>query len=63
MIQGGDHLSKHATANDSLGDGDIGYTIPAEINPLLFHTKGKLCAARDGDDVNPKFASSATQFI
>jgi peptidylprolyl isomerase len=62
MIQGGDYLSKHATQNDSLGDGDIGYTIPAEIIPALFHTKGKLCAARDGDEVNPKFASSATQF-
>src|SRR4051812_12650973 len=30
MIQGGDPLSKHAKPGDSLGHGDIGYTIPAE---------------------------------
>lgn len=62
MIQGGDHLSKHAALGDSLGHGDIGYTVPAEFNRNLIHKKGRLCAARDGDDVNPKMASSATQF-
>lgn len=62
MIQGGDHLSKHAGANDTLGHGDLGYTIPAEFNPSIIHKKGRLCAARDGDDVNPQQASSATQF-
>ena len=62
MIQGGDPLSKHAKPGDSLGHGDLKYTIPAEINSKLFHTKGKLCAAREGDDINPKFESSASQF-
>lgn len=62
MIQGGDHLSKYAAPGDSLGHGDIGYTVPAEFNAALIHKKGRLCAARDGDDVNPKQASSATQF-
>lgn len=62
MIQGGDHLSKRAKPGDSLGDGDLGYTIPAEFNTSLIHKKGRLAAAREGDDVNPKFESSASQF-
>jgi len=62
MIQGGDRLSKNAKPFDSIGHGDIGYTIPAEINKRLIHKKGSLCAARDGDDVNPLHSSSASQF-
>jgi peptidylprolyl isomerase len=62
MIQGGDQLSKNARAGDSLGHGDIGYTVPAEINNKLIHKKGTLCAARESDGVNPKFESSASQF-
>ena len=62
MIQGGDPLSKRAKQGDSLGHGDLGYTVPAEFNEKLIHKKGRLCAARDGDDVNPKMASSASQF-
>jgi cyclophilin family peptidyl-prolyl cis-trans isomerase len=62
MIQGGDHFSKHAKAGDTLGHGDIGYTVPAEFNRNIIHKKGRLAAARDGDDVNPSQASSATQF-
>lgn len=62
MIQGGDPLSKHAKSGDTLGHGDIGYTIPAEFNPALIHKKGRLCAARESDDINPKKESSATQF-
>jgi peptidylprolyl isomerase len=62
MIQGGDHLSKRAKEGDTLGHGDIGYTIPAEINKKLIHKKGTLCAAREGDDINPRFESSASQF-
>jgi peptidylprolyl isomerase len=62
MIQGGDPLSKRAKAGDSLGHGDLGYTVPAEIKPGLIHKKGALAAAREGDDVNPRFESSASQF-
>ncbi len=62
MIQGGDPTSKHAKQFVVLGDSDIGYTIPAEITPNLFHKRGMLCAARDGDDVNPTRASSGCQF-
>lgn len=62
MIQGGDPDSKNAPAGKPLGDGGPKYTIPAEFNPALFHKKGVLAAAREGDDVNPQKASSASQF-
>ncbi len=62
MIQGGDVSSKRATADAMLGNGDVGYTIPAEFNPKLYHKKGALAAARQGDNVNPQKASSGCQF-
>lgn len=63
MIQGGDVTSKDAPLDKHLGDGDLSYTIPAEIvYPKLFHKKGMLCAARTPDEENPERASSATQF-
>ena len=46
MIQGGDPESKHAAPGAMLGNGDVGYTIPAEFNDSLYHKKGALCAAR-----------------
>lgn len=62
MIQGGDPVSKHASDTAKLGDGDLTYRLPAEIHPSIIHKKGALAAARDGDDVNPLFESSACQF-
>ncbi|MCF8296867.1 MAG: peptidylprolyl isomerase [Saprospiraceae bacterium] len=62
MIQGGDPDSKTAKPNQALGNGGPAYTIPAEINPKYFHKKGALAAARLGDNVNPKKASSGSQF-
>jgi len=63
MIQAGDINSKDAPPETKLGDGDLDYTIPAEIVfPRFFHKYGQLCAARSGDDVNPERASSASQF-
>lgn len=62
MIQGGDPDSKRANDTMKLGDGDLKYRLPAEIHPQLIHKKGALAAARDGDDVNPNFESSACQF-
>lgn len=63
MVQGGDINSKDAPIETHLGDGDPGYTIPAEfVYPQYFHKKGALCAARTGDEENPEKASSATQF-
>ena len=63
MIQAGDPKSKTAVKGAALGSGDTGYTIPAEIiYPQYYHKKGALAAARQGDDVNPKRASSGGQF-
>ncbi|GAA4301663.1 peptidylprolyl isomerase [Compostibacter hankyongensis] len=62
MIQGGDPDSRKAAAGAPLGDGDVGHTVPAEFRPELFHRKGALAAAREGDDVNPQKASSGCQF-
>lgn len=62
MIQGGDVTSKNATPEAMLGNGDVGYTLPAEIKPAFFHKKGALAAARQGDNVNPLKASSGCQF-
>jgi peptidyl-prolyl cis-trans isomerase B (cyclophilin B) len=59
MIQGGDPNSKYADSTATLGSGDIGYRIPAEINSNLYHKKGALAAARDN---NPEKASSGCQF-
>lgn len=62
MIQGGDPNSKRAAAGQPLGNGGPGYTIPAEFRTTLFHKKGVLAAAREGDNVNPEKKSSASQF-
>ncbi len=62
MIQGGDPESKNAQPGQMLGNGGPGYTVPAEFNTTLIHKKGALCAARQGDNVNPKKASSGSQF-
>jgi len=62
MIQGGDPDSKNAKPDSLLGEGGPKYTIPAEFNDSLFHKKGVLAAAREGDMVNPAKASSGSQF-
>jgi cyclophilin family peptidyl-prolyl cis-trans isomerase len=59
MIQGGDPESKHAQPGVLLGNGENGYTVPAEFRLDLFHRKGVLAAARDD---NPAKASSGCQF-
>ena len=59
MIQGGDPASKRAGPGARLGEGDVGYTVPAEFVPALIHRKGALAAARDN---NPQKASSGCQF-
>lgn len=62
MVQGGDPDSKNAKPGQQLGEGDLGYTVPAEFRESLFHKKGVIAAARTGDDVNPLKASSGSQF-
>lgn len=59
MIQAGDPDSKHAKSGEELGNGDVGYTIPAEFRKQYFHQRGALAAARDD---NPAKASSGCQF-
>lgn len=62
MIQAGDPTSKTANDTAKLGSGDVGYTIPAEFVPTLYHKRGALAAARQPDNVNPERASSGCQF-
>jgi len=64
MIQGGDPDSKNAAPGVMLGEGDRPYTVPAEfrLEEGIFHRRGVLAAAREGDDVNPEQRSSAMQF-
>ena len=53
LIQGGQNAD---------GRLDPGYTVPAEFKGNHFHKKGALAAARQPDQVNPKKASSGSQF-
>lgn len=62
MIQGGDPDSKNAEKGAALGEGGLGYTLPAEFNSTLIHKKGVLAAARESDEVNPNKESSSCQF-
>lgn len=62
MIQAGDPDSRTATATQMLGVGGPDYTLQAEILPTLFHKRGTLAAARQGDEVNPERRSSGSQF-
>lgn len=54
MIQGGNIDEKNGTSSNE--------TIPAEIVDGLYHQKGALAAARQGDRINPEKASSWCQF-
>jgi cyclophilin family peptidyl-prolyl cis-trans isomerase len=62
MLQGGDPDSKKAKPDQALGMGGPTYTVPAEFVDSLVHVKGAICAARQGDNVNPQKRSSGSQF-
>lgn len=63
MIQGGDPDSKKAAPGQRLGEGGPANTVAPEFRtPEIFHRRGVLAAAREGDDVNPGKESSASQF-
>lgn len=62
MIQGGDPNSRNAGLNSRLGSGGPDYTISAEFVDTLYHVKGAIAAARQGDQVNPEKRSSGSQF-
>jgi cyclophilin family peptidyl-prolyl cis-trans isomerase len=59
VIQGGDPASKTAVPGQMLGEGELGYLVPAEINDSCFHQRGAVGMARDD---NPAKSSSACQF-
>lgn len=60
VVQAGDPTSKNASDTAQLGEGDLGYTVPAEIFPeKYFHKRGAVGMARDE---NPEKASSSCQF-
>jgi len=63
MVQTGDPKSVNASPTAMIGDGGPNYVVPNEIKPNLYHFKGALAAARQGDDVNPMKNSSGSQFF
>lgn len=63
MIQAGDPKSRHAEPGQFLGEGDKGYTIEPEFRlPDIYHRRGAVAAAREGDATNPERRSSSSQF-
>lgn len=63
MVQTGDTLSRHAVPGQVLGESKEGEKIPAEIRfPEIFHKRGSIAAAREGDETNPDRKSSQHQF-
>lgn len=64
MVQCGDSTSRGVKPQDfERSEGDDGIRIPAEIRfPEIFHRRGSLAAAREGDEHNPTRASSPYEF-
>jgi len=62
MIQAGDPATRTNSTPEEKKNNGPGYTIPPEFNPSLFHKKGVVAAAREGDNVNPGKRSSGSQF-
>lgn len=65
MIQGGNRNTRQAEYTPQFAElcDSLDYTIEAEFRlPKLFHRRGTIAAAREGDDVNPQKRSSSTQF-
>lgn len=60
MIQAGDPMTSQKAS--SFADSLKSYTISAEFNSSLYHKKGALAAARQGNEINPYMRSSGTQF-
>lgn len=63
MIQAGDPDSRYAEPGASVGEGDAKHTLPAEVRfPQLYHRRGMVAMAREGDEVNPERRSSGSHF-
>ena len=62
VIQAGDPNARGKYDHDDIGEGDIGYTIGAEIVPGMCHYVGAVGMAREDDSVNPQRLSSGSHF-
>ena len=63
MIQAGDPTSRHAEPGAFLGEGSPDSTLTAEFRvPQLYHRRGMVAMAREGDRTNPERRSSGSQF-
>ena len=62
VVQGGDPASINHEPDVVYGEGDGGFTVPAEILPNHFNKRGALIDAKETDDVNPERASAGTHF-
>lgn len=64
MVQCGDSTSRGVRPQDFVNaEGDDNKRIPAEIHfPQIYHRRGVLAAARQGDEVNPQRMSSPYEF-
>lgn len=62
VVQGGDPKTKHSVPDTLYGNNDSGYLIDAEIIDTVYHKRGALGMAREGDDINPDKKSSGSQF-
>jgi len=60
IIQTGDQTSIDAKPERKIGAIDVGYLVPSEIIDTLFHKRGTLSAAHDG---NPDLYSSGSHFV
>lgn len=62
VVQAGDPHSRKARPGQMLGGGEP-FRIPAEIHfPELYHKRGMVNAAREGDETNPNRESCGSQF-
>ena len=62
VIQAGDPDARGKYDHDDIGEGDIGYTMAAEIVPGMRHYVGAVGMAREDDSVNPDRLSSGSHF-
>lgn len=62
VIQGGDPNTKGKLADSLIGLNDSGYLVDAELSDTIYHKRGALGMAREGDDTNPYKKSSGSQF-
>lgn len=62
VIQAGDPASAEHEKFVMYGDGGYKYNVKAEIRDDLYHVRGAVGMAREGNDVNPEKESSGSHF-